>query len=159
MVTLSEDALRLVLRRAYEFDWDEVDVERELARRRFLRSAALVARSWSGPAQEVLGETVIARELDDLYTVDRAVHRGALRLEGVRTLVLDESVSREVDADAFLWDEIDDAFREMGRRPPRRGDDHLPDAYEDRKDPCRTQALRAFSIVAHALVVRLPALR
>ena len=99
MASLPSEVLETVLRLAYEFRWDEVDIERELERRHFLRDAALVCRRFAPAATLVLGETLVVRRLGDFEAIEDAVERGTLRLAGVRTLVLDESVCRVEDPD------------------------------------------------------------
>ena len=94
MVGLDEDALERTLRLAFEIDWDEIDIDRELERRRFLRAAALVCRDWASVATALLAETIVARRLEDFDAVNAAAEAGALRLERVRTLVLDETLCR-----------------------------------------------------------------
>ena len=119
MATLPEDVLDLTLRLAYEFEWDEVDIYREWARRRFLRNAALVSRAWAGPSAALLGQTIVARQLGDFDAIDWAVEFGALRLERVRTLVLDDSVSRTVDGEEGAWEALE---QRVGREVDRTSD-------------------------------------
>ena len=145
MATLTEDVLALVLRRAYEFDWDEVDMDRELERRRFLRNTAIVSRAWTGPSVAGLGETIVARQLEDFDAVHAAAEAGTLRLEGVRTVVLDERACREPYGGAMTRE---DSVEASGGREDRR-------AIFD----CCELASLSFSIEAYRLVHDLPHLR
>ena len=111
--TLPTELLERTLRLAYGFDPSEVDVARELDRRRLLCAAAIVCRRWTSAASAVLGQTIIARRLGDFEAVDAAATVGALRLQGVETLVLDETVCRALDVEEAAWAQIEDELGEV----------------------------------------------
>lgn len=149
MDTLSHDLLDSILRPSVAPAWDDFDLERDLERRRDLRSAALVHRSWTRHSIALLCETIVIRRLDDFAALERA----GPSLENVRTLVLDDSDGR--DGEEAAWR----AFEAENGGPVDRTDQAVINAWGGHKADAIAQTLVAFSTKALDLVQRLPQLR
>ena len=154
MAALPSEVIEVVLRSAYEFDWDEVDIGRELARRALLRDAALVCRAWYGAATPVLRDTLVCCRLGDFDAIYDAVASGGLRLDGVRTVVLDESACRDADGEAAAWAQVEDDYG----GPVDRTSFAMIDAAANRSRNCEQHVLGDFASDACGLLARLPRL-
>ena len=154
---LPPEVLDLVFKLGFTFGRSDVCVKRQLRRRRFLRTAALVSRRWTGPANAALQVCIIARRLGDFAAVEQAAQAGVLRLERVRTLVLDETDCGELDGTAEAWQLLETA---NGAPVDRTASAMMAEMYScyDANE-CGDEALFSFSTAAHQLVPRLPKLR
>ena len=157
MAMLPPEVLDLVFNLGYTFGRSEVCVKRQLRRRRFLRTAALVSRRWTGPANAALQACIVARRLGDFAAVEQAAQAGVLRLERVRTLVLDETDCGVLDGELRAWEVFEMA---TGAPVDRTASAMMAEMHSYCEAcGCEAEVLFAFSRAAHQLVPRLPNLR
>ena len=152
MSALPIDVLERILRRTC--GWDEVDVAQEVEHRRTLRAASLVCRRFAVAAAAVLYVTIVTRRLGDFDAVERAAGSGVLRLDRVRSFVLDEGPCAAMDSVELAWLALE---RERGGSVSR-ADEANRALHEIRVDAGRTAALVLFSKRAMSLARRLPRL-